>query len=297
MQRPTRATREDILSLVNPPLMLAAAGGSLAGALVGLARVDTPAPYLLALAAALLLGAGAAFGHYFDRKADETRAPDRPLPAGRVEPRAAWQLGWTLLVTGGLLCLGGGVRSLVAGIALTLVVTLHASVTKSVWGAGFLTIGLARGATLLLGLSASQFGLARSAAAALPVLLYTLGWAILRGSRQRNAPPSAGLVALVHFAASASVFVYLSLSQFNYRFDAIPFFVAALGLTFPRFVGAVADPRRGPTLEAVQYGFLGLTLVEAALTGGYAGAGGAILVAFLCVPMFYALKRWPITLP
>lgn len=277
--------------------MIAAAGESLTGALVGLARLDTPTPYVLAVASALLFGAGAVFGHYFDRAADESHRPERPLPGGRVEPKTAWQLGWALLGTGVLLCLAGGPRSLVAGIGLALIVALHASVTKSMWGAGFLTIGLARGANVLLGLSASQFGLARSPAAALPVLLYALGWAILRGSRQPNAPPSAGLVALLHLGASASVVLYLSLSQFNTRLDAVPFFLAALALAFPRFISAVGDPRRGPALEAVQYGFLGLTLLEAALAAGYAGSLGGVLVAFLCVPLYSALKRWPITLP
>src|SRR5689334_2965042 len=105
----------DYLALLNPPLIVSAAAEAFAGACLAGAYLGSVRPYVVTLASVLLFGAGSLFGHYFDRNADAQRDPDRPLPAGRVNPAAAWKLGWALLAAGMLLSLLGGRDSGAAG--------------------------------------------------------------------------------------------------------------------------------------------------------------------------------------
>src|SRR4051812_29739413 len=199
---PGPGPREDLLSLANPPLVLSAAAEALAGAFAGGAPPDSFRPYLLAICSALIFASGAVFGHYFDRAVDAARAPERPLPAGRVPAQQAWSMGGTLLITGVGLTALMGLRSAGLACGVAVLVVLYAAAAKSVWGAGFGVLAAARGANVLLGLPAAQYGLLRSWPAALPVLLWALGWAILRASRKASAPPITGFVALLHFVAS-----------------------------------------------------------------------------------------------
>jgi 4-hydroxybenzoate polyprenyltransferase len=286
-----------ILDLINPPLVIAAAAECLAGACLAGASLRGPVPYLLALASALMFGAGAIFGHYFDAAADAREHPQRPLPSGRVPPAAAWLWGWALLAPGAALPgIAAGRDAALFGVMTAVLVVLYPALTRGQWGAGFLTLGLARAANLLLGITAGEFGIARFWPAAIPVALYGIGWAVLRASRQRGAPPGTGFVGLLHLAAALSALLYLSATRFPYRIDSLSFLIGLLALTLPRFVNAVLDGRRPQVLEAVQFGFLGLTLLEAALAAGYSGFAAGALVAVFCLPVLAALKRWRISL-
>lgn len=290
----------DYLSLINPPVVLAAAAESLAGVLLGGARLDSPKPYLVVLTSAAAFAAGSTFSHYFDRGQDEDLHPDRPLPAERVNPATAWSLACGLLVLAALFCgLAGGVEgrtTWLVGTGLILLVVLYAAVTKSIWGAGFLTLAAARGLNLLLGLTATEWGLARYPYLPVPVVLFALGWALIRASRQPRAPQSTGFMALLHLVAAVSVVVYISGTTFSYRGDAVPFALGSVALTFPRFVNAVLDPRPVNAAAAVQYGFLGLTLLDAALAAGCAGFTAGLLVGTPAYLVYLALRRWPISL-
>jgi protoheme IX farnesyltransferase len=67
----------------------------------------------------LSAGGAGAINHYWDRDIDAqmTRTADRPLPSGRVSPRAALIFGFTL-VTLSVLVLAGTVNLLAAGLSL-----------------------------------------------------------------------------------------------------------------------------------------------------------------------------------
>lgn len=286
----------DLLSLVNPPLVISAAAEGLAGALVSGALPTQREGYVLALSSALLFGAGAVFGHYFDRDFDVERAPERPLPSGRWEPASVWQLGWSLLVPGILLAALTGRDGLLAAIGVALLVVLHAAVGKGIWALGFLTLAAARGLNFVLGMTAGEAELSGFWSAALPVTLYAAGWAVFRAARQPGAPPATAFVGLLHVVAGASMLFYLTVTWVAYRIDSLVFLLAFLGLTFPRFVGAVLEPGRPPVAQAVQYGFLGLTLMEASITGGYRGFTAGFMVAVACLPVYAALRKWPVSL-
>lgn len=296
MQEPKSSRVQDLLSLAGPPLVVSAAAECLAGALVAGASLGSPKAYLLALASSLIFGSGSVFGHYFDRATDARHHADRPLPAGRVTPSLAWQTGWALLVPGVLLAAPAGHHSLLAAIGTALLVVLYAAGTKGLWGFGFLTLGAARGMNLLLGMTAEEFGLARGAVAALPVAVYAVGWALFRAGRQPGAPPSTGLMGLTHLVIALSLLLYQSLERFSYRADSVALLIPFLALTLPRFVNAMLDGRRPAVLEAVQYGFLGLTLLEATLAAGYGGIASGAAVGLFALALYGALRRWPVTL-
>jgi 4-hydroxybenzoate polyprenyltransferase len=284
--------QQDLLALVNVPLVVSAAAEGLAGAVLCLGTPVGWKPYLLALASALLFGAGSLFSHNFDRPVDAVHRPERPLPAGRLDAGLVWRLALTMLVAGAALPGLLGRAPALAAVGVALLVALYAALGKSLWGVGFAILGAARGLNLLLGLTADPLAMHHYVAAAVPVALYAAGWAVLRASRQPGAPPSTGLVALLHLAAGTALCLY----QSYYRLDPVPFFLVLLGLTFPRFVRAMLDPRRPQVLEAVQYGFIGLTLLEATLVAGQVGVLAAACVALACLPLYAALRKWPILL-
>jgi hypothetical protein len=282
--------------LLNPPLIFAAAIEAVAGAYVVGEPFVSAWPFLLGLAAALLFSAGSAFTEYFRRVAAQNRP--RPVPEAEEGPptELLWRLGWGCLIAGAALPgLVGKVPLLIAiGIALALV--LYAALTQEIWGAGFLTWGTAHGLTLLLGLSARHDVLGQYALAALPVLLLAVGLAIMRHSRQPGAPPTTGFMSLIHVAAALTLLLYLTVNNFNYRIDALPFLVLTLALALPRLVMALQDPRRPAAVEALQYGFMALLALAATLAAGYSGIQAGVLVALLGVVVYQLLKNWPLTL-
>jgi len=283
-------------SLINPPLLLSAAAECLAGAWIAGAGFTSGKAYLVALAAALIFAAGSVFGHYFDRELDAQHHPERPLPAGRVEPARAWGVGWVFLVPGLLLPALAGRETLLAAVGVGVLVVLYAAATKRQWGIGFLTLGAARAANFLMGMTTEEFGVQGYAAAALPVLAYATGWGLFRAVRQPGAPPSTPVVALTHLLIALSLLLYQALAGFAYRADSIALLIPFLAVTLPRYVNAVLDGRRPAVLEAVQYGFIGLTLLEGTLATGYAGFFPGAAVGLLGLAVYSALRKWPITL-
>jgi hypothetical protein len=273
-----------------------AAAECMAGAFVSGASLREPAPYLLALGSAALFAAGSLLGHFFDREQDAARNPGAPLPSGRVPVRTAWWTACGLLVLGLALCAGAGRDGALGGLGVALAVAVYASTTKNTWGAGFLTLGAARGLNLLLGFTAGPVGVGRLAALALPVVIYAAGWALLRTLRQPGAPPTTGYMSLLHLAAGMGLLLYQAGMGLFLWLDALAFLMVLLALCFPRIVRAVMDPREGPVREGVQYGFLGLTLLEAALAGGHAGVLAGVVVGAAGFGVYAALRRWPISL-
>lgn len=293
--------RTDLLSCANPPLALSAAGECLAGALAAGAGLDQLATWLLALGSACLFAAGSLLSHHF-RPAPAPSAETFTTRSSRPsvtspESRAALPL----IGFGVALSMTGGHTSGAFAVFAALLAVLYAGVTRRIWGAGVLTMGAARGMNLLLGLSISDSGVMRGSHLFIPVALYVAGWGLLRTSRQAGAPPATGFVGLIHLTLGMSAALFVgdmlrySGTQF-YRLDAAPFVAALFLLVLPRAVRAVMEPRRAIVSEAVQYGFIGLLLFEAALTAGLVGAARALPVAALCFGLYGLLRRWPISI-
>jgi len=295
-QSPPPASRPEYLTYLSPPLIFAAAVEAIAGAYVAGEPFVAVRTFLLGAAAALLYTAGNAFAEYFRRVAAQNRLPS--VSPGERQPSVPvlWRWGWLCLFAGATLPAVAGKMALLIAIGIALCLVLHAAVTQEIWGLSFLTWGTARGLTLLLGIAARHEVFGRYAPAALPVLLLAVGLAIMRHSRQPGAPPTTGFMSLVHVAAAMTVLLYLAVNSFNYRLDALPFLFLTLALALPRFVIAIQDPRRPAAVEALQYGFMALTAMEATLAAGYAGIRAGVLVTLLGVVVYRLLRRWPLKL-
>lgn len=281
------------LGPLNLPVTVAAAAECLAGAFLAGASVWEPLPYVLAAASALLFAAGSAFGDHFER-ATAARNPDR-RPDGPDDGAAAWRQGWVLLLLGAALPVLGGRNSVVAAVGVALLVILYYGVTRTVWGVGYATAGAARALNLILGLTAHEFGVNRFYGAGLGIFLYTVGWEVFRTTGRRDSPPTTPFVALLHLAGGVAALLYFAAGNQFYWVDALVFVIPGLGLAFPWFVNTVMDPRPGNVAAGVQFGFLGLSLLEAGLAAGLAGLPSALLVGALCLALFFTLRRWPIS--
>jgi hypothetical protein len=284
-----------LLSLINTPIALSAAVESVACAYVaGVPFIGLEA-LGVAASSALLFTAGNAFAVYFSRVSPAPPAPREPEPA-TAEATRAWRLGWIALLVGAALPALFGKMAVLVSIGVALLVVLHAAVTREIWGAGFLTLGAARGLNALLGIAVRPEVLGRYAVVAVPVILLVVALELMRHSRQPGAPPTTTFFSLAHAAAAVAVLLYVATSRFDYRMDALPFLFATVTLLLPRFIGASQDLRRPAAAAAVQFGYLALTMLEATLAGGFTGLRAGILVVIMGVGVYHALKAWPIPL-
>lgn len=111
MAAPTsRQLARDLITLVKPRIILLLAITSVCGALVAvkgnldLLHLATPAILWGTLGLILSAGGANAVNMWFDRDIDPlmNRTKNRPLPAGRMQPRTVLAIGITLILLGGL---------------------------------------------------------------------------------------------------------------------------------------------------------------------------------------------------
>ena len=123
--------------------MVAASGSALSGAMAALAMGSSLCLY----------AAGLIHNDWCDLETDRRERPERPLPKGVVDPRAALTAASVLAVTGLALAAAAGWRvALLAGL-LALLIALYNAVLKR-GQAGPLAMGLCRGLSFLLGAAA-----------------------------------------------------------------------------------------------------------------------------------------------
>lgn len=282
----------DQTGLLSPPLALSGGALALAGALLAGAPLTDWRLYPVAVGAMLLHAAGHAFTRFF-ATARPQPGPDRRLPD---EAQQAWKLGWLTLLPGAALPALGGRAAWLAAIGVALLLVLYASATRTEWGLGFANFGAARALTLVLGLCLAESGLERYWNVALPVLVWAMGWDVLRSARQPGAPRTTGFVALAHLVGAVSLALYQAAWSYFHWTDAFVPLILLLAVAFPRFVSAVMLIGAPPVLQAVQYGLIGEVLLAAVLVAGYNNLLPGLAVAALVLPLFKLLERWPVAL-
>jgi geranylgeranylglycerol-phosphate geranylgeranyltransferase len=113
--------------------------------------LDLPTASIVYLAAFSVTGAGNAVNDYFDREIDAVNRPKRPIPSGRISPRAALLLSSLLFAAS---CLLAGLASrLCLYIALlnSLLLFFYARDLKGMPVAGNLCVSYLTGSTFLFG--------------------------------------------------------------------------------------------------------------------------------------------------
>lgn len=174
------------LQLLRAPNLLTVPGDPLAGfLLVREAPLRADSKLLLAVAASLAFyGAGLFMNDLADVGTDRCERPSRPLPSGRVPARHAF-IGCVILLAAGVAS-SALIGRCACGVsaALILAITLYNLVLKDVPVLGALTMGLCRGLSLFLGVTAATaqppFPLATLAAALLLALFIASVTAVAR---------------------------------------------------------------------------------------------------------------------
>lgn len=147
------------LSLIRPPNAFTVPGDVVAGwFLAGGVAAFRPKLFLLIASSLSIYGAGLILNDCFDLERDRKERPDRPLPSGRIAPALAWSAGILLLTLGILLAaltsaLTSALGPVIVAAGIGILVLLYNGPARKIPALGFLTMGLCRGANLLLGAS------------------------------------------------------------------------------------------------------------------------------------------------
>jgi 4-hydroxybenzoate polyprenyltransferase len=296
------------LQLVRLPNLPTAAADSLAGALVAGASLAEASRWLpCCLASVFLYASGMVFNDLADIAIDRRERPDRPLPSGRVCPRAAAMLASTLMVLGVAASFGAGSRPGLVGLALAVMVLAYNFALKSTW-LGPLAMGACRALNLALGLAlasnlvgwwgliaAISYGafvagitcVSRSEAAGGRTIATGLGWliqnaamlalmflALLPASLHRPEPPGDRVVIPAHaplVGPLALLIVAIVVNRMSSR--------------------ALLDPTPKRLQGAVKTGILSLVWIDFGLAAAVVGSVPALAVLALWPPSFL-LGRW-----
>lgn len=256
---------------------------------------------LLLLASSCLYCGGMVWNDFFDIAQDRRERPYRPIPSGRVTPRAAALFGAALLGSGLVLALlagwsqgRGSLRGapvILAGLLLVAIL-LYDSWLKRTW-AGPLGMGTCRFLNVLLGLTmAENLGWPWGVHLALVVGLYVVGvtWFARTEARisSQRALLGAALVMLGSLLLALPLPVRLESGTSSPLF---PYLLVGLGFLVGLPVcQAIARPTPPRVQAAVKRSLIGLVLLDATLATALAGTTGLLLLVLL-LPVLY-LGRW-----
>ncbi|MEV7624973.1 SCO3242 family prenyltransferase [Actinoplanes sp. NPDC089786] len=188
----------DLISLVRAPAALSVPGDVVAGA--GAAGALSPSTAGLAGASVCLYWAGMAANDWADRELDAVERPERPIPSGRISPRAAFGIAAGLTGAGlALAGAAGGRRALAVAGPLAAAVWAYDLKLKNT-AAGPAGMAVCRGLDVMLGASGSA-RMARAVPSALAVALHTYTVTALSRREVSGAEPRLAAVTLATTAA------------------------------------------------------------------------------------------------
>ncbi len=301
--------------MVRLPNVFTAMADVLLAALVTGAFPDHAAAFaLLLLASCCLYCGGMVWNDYFDIEQDRRERPFRPLPSGRVSPRAAAALGACLLLAGvGCAGLAGALSDPYRPTPLILAVLLAGAILAYDGGlkrtpGGPVAMGACRFLNVLLGLSMVAGGVGGGRALlAVVVGVYITGvtWFARTEARPSNRHQLLGaaavmlaglLLALVIPVVGGPVprpeewtlaeFLRVGLGQFLFPYLLVGF-AFHVGV---RVHAAIQRPVPERVQPAVKRAVLGLVALDAILAAALVGTVG-LAIAFLLAPAHY-LGRW-----
>ncbi len=198
MTAPAGAHRESLrawMQLLRPPNLFTVPGDPLAGFFLAQSLTPNPVPFTHApgpmLAVTLLYMAGLISNDLADRCEDARERPSRPIPSGRITPRAAAYAFAGLTAAGIFVAAFSGGPAVYASLLLTGLILLYNFAAKSVPVIGPLVMGACRGVGLLLGAlpqTPHLTGTVASAALITTLFIAAVTWIALRETRTEPAP-------------------------------------------------------------------------------------------------------------
>nr|WSW65385.1 UbiA family prenyltransferase [Streptomyces sp. NBC_00995] len=273
-------------------------GDALAGA-AAVGRSPGRSTALAVGASLCLYEAGMALNDWADREEDAVDRPHRPIPSGRISPRAALTAAGALTGAGLALAARAGRPALTVATGLAATVWAYDLRLKHT-PAGPAAMAAARGLDLMLGATATSATTAapapRTARAALPAaaLLSTHTYAVTAVSRHetRGGSATAPIAALAAVGAIGAAVVHERRAPRNAPARLLLTALTGAYLrTFARpLVHAALNPSPPLTQRAVGSGIRAMIPLQAALAAR-AGAAGPALAVMGLVPLARALSR------
>jgi 4-hydroxybenzoate polyprenyltransferase len=255
-------------------------------------RTLSPLSEFVALFAAssCLYLAGMALNDFFDREIDAKERPHRPIPSGRISPRAALTLGSALLALGlASACAAGIVSATIAG-ALAGLVLAYDGALKST-PAGPVAMGGCRALNVLLGASGAALAFWKSPqvgiAAAMGLYVAGITWFARREAVMSSRSQLVGATIVIH-SGILFLLLFLPISGWppSYRAgQAALLLVLAVAFIDFRLAPAVKDPTPSKVQAGVKQMLLAIALLDATMVYWASGdAMTAIGTALLIVP-------------
>jgi 4-hydroxybenzoate polyprenyltransferase len=254
-------------------------------------RTLSPLPQFieLLLASTCLYLAGMALNDFFDRELDAKERPQRPIPSGRISPRAACTLGVALLAVGLASACAAGITSAAVAVALAGLILAYDGVLKTT-PAGPVAMGGCRSLNVLLGASGAaltdwkspQIGMA----VAMGVYVAGITWFARREAVTSSRSQLVGAAIVIH----SGILLLLAVLFASGSYSNLAGLAAVLLVLIVAFIEyRLAPAVRAPTPSNVQAGvkqmLLAIVLLDATMIYGASGnALIAIATALLIVP-------------
>ncbi len=222
--------------------LIGTALGVLAGA-VALNIIATTPIIVAILSACMIAAAGYAINDYFDIEIDKINKPNRPIPSGRVSPREALVLSYTLFIAGVLIALPVGLITALFALMNAILMYYYSKTLKRVGLIGNITVAFSTSATLFYGALAVAEWLGRInilwkvVPLVLMVFTLTLAREIVKGVEDYIGDSAAGVRTLavtkgVDFALKVSAI----LTVIAVLLGILSYYTLGMGLTFLIFI-------------------------------------------------------------
>ncbi|MCE6996293.1 UbiA family prenyltransferase [Saccharothrix sp. S26] len=273
--------------LVRAPAALTVLGDTLAGAAASGAPLRGRR-LLLPLSSVALYWSGMALNDWADRALDATERPERPIPSGRISPRAALTTATALSAAGlGLAAWAGGRDSLAVAVPLAAAVWSYDTVLKDT-AAGPLAMAACRGLDVLLGAGRERAASALPAAAVMAG--HTLGVTVLSCGEVHGAAAGTAKAVLGGTAATTAAVLARPGRTWRDRLGAVVGAAAYAATVGRAQLAAVRDPGATAVRSATKTGIHGMVPLQCALAarGGSPRAAAALA---LVLPLARALSR------
>jgi 4-hydroxybenzoate polyprenyltransferase len=304
------------LELIRPGNVATALADVLAGfAVAGLAN-PRALPWLLAATACLYAG-GITLNDVFDRHLDAHERPERPIPSGRVPPRAATWLGTLLLATGVAAARVASQEAMVVAALICSSVLIYDSWGKHWMFLGPINMGLCRALNLILGMAAVPAVIPANWPLACIALTYIAAVTALSRGEVGGGKRPVAIVALVLLGLVVLALLGLSIgigpAQLGTLWGALkqggsvgsglsslhPFGVLLSAFlawrVLPPFWRALASPGPATIRVAVRTGVLSLVLVDAVIAAAYAGMIYSLAVLTTALLAAWLARRFAVT--
>ncbi|WP_033330562.1 SCO3242 family prenyltransferase [Streptomyces novaecaesareae] len=261
------------LDLVRAPAALTVLGDTVAGA-VAAGRPLRGRRLALPLASVALHWSGMALNDWADRAVDALERPERPIPSGRIAPRAALAAAAGLGVTGlALAGLAGGTDALRIAVPLTAAVWAYDTVLKPTRAAP-LGMAACRGLDVLLGAGSAHWRAA--GAPALALATHTLGVTALSRGEVHGGRPADRRIALAATASTALLAGTGRAASVRHRSAGA---LCALGYAATTGAAQLAAPRGAAAVRsATVAGIHGMVPLQAGLAARLGSLPAAALV-------------------